>query len=345
VRNQGKEWATMPRKIKRDVLEAIGGTPLVKLSKLPGKGSAAVFAKVESLNPGGSVKDRIAWSMVLDAERKGLLSPGGTLVEPTSGNTGIGLAMVGAVRGYRVILVMTDSISFERYHLLRSFGAEVVFSPAERGMQGAVELAESMVVEHPEYFMPQQFNNPANPEIHRRTTAREILSAMGDDPIHAFVAGVGTGGTITGVGEVLKGKYPQMVVVAVEPAASPVLSGGLPAAHKIEGIGAGFVPKVLNTQILDETIGVDDDEAYDMAQRLACEEGLLVGVSAGAACAAALQVAKRLGPKKQVVFICPDRGERYFSLKRYFRAGLAELRACSGPPTPHLYLTDPRQPH
>lgn len=333
----------MPRKIKKDILEAIGQTPLVKLSKLPGKGSAAVFAKIESLNPGGSVKDRIAWSMVLDAERKGLLSPGGTIVEPTSGNTGIGLAMVGAVRGYRVILVMTDSISFERYHLLRSFGAEVVFSPAERGMQGAVELAESMIVEHPEYFMPQQFNNPANPEIHRRTTAREILSAMGDEPIHAFVAGVGTGGTITGVGEVLKGKYPQMHVVAVEPAASPVLSGGLPAATKIEGIGAGFVPKVLNTQILDEIIGVDDDEAYDMAQRLAYEEGLLVGISAGAACIAALQVAKRLGPKKQVVFICPDRGERYFSLKRYFRTGLAELRASSGPPTPSLNLPDPRR--
>jgi cysteine synthase A len=326
----------MPRKIKGNILEAIGATPLVKLSKLPGKGSAAVFAKVESLNPGGSVKDRIAWSMILDAERKGILARGGTIIEPTSGNTGIGLAMVGAVRGYRVILVMTDSISFERFHLLRSFGAEVVFSPAERGMQGAVELAESLVVQHPEYFMPQQFNNPANPEIHRRTTAKEILRAMGDEPIHAFVAGVGTGGTITGVGEVLKGKYPQMRVVAVEPAASPVLSGGLPAAHKIEGIGAGFVPKVLNTQILDEIIAVDDDDAYDMAQRLAYEEGLLVGVSAGAACWAALQVAQRLGPNNNVVFICPDRGERYFSLKRYFRAGAAELRATPGPPTPTL---------
>jgi cysteine synthase A len=333
----------MPRKSKGNILEAIGATPLVKLSKLPGKGAAAVFAKVEALNPGGSVKDRIAWSMVLDAERKGLLSRGSTIVEPTSGNTGIGLAMVGAVRGYRVVLVMTDSISFERYHLLRAFGAEVVFSPAERGMQGAVELAESMIVEHPDYFMPQQFNNPANPEIHRRTTAKEILRAMGDEPIHAFVAGVGTGGTITGVGEVLKGKYPRMRVVAVEPAASPVLSGGLPAAHKIEGIGAGFVPKVLNTQILDEIIGVDDDAAYEMAQRLAYEEGLLVGVSAGAACCAALQIAKRLGPKKHVVFICPDRGERYFSLKRYFRAGLAELRARPGPPTPPLSLSEPRR--
>jgi cysteine synthase A len=325
------------------MLEAIGTTPLVKLSRLLDKGSATVFAKVESLNPGGSVKDRIAWSMILDAERKGLLSRGGTIVEPTSGNTGIGLAMVGAVRGYRVILVMTDSISFERYHLLRAFGAEVVFSPAERGMQGAVELAEAMVVEHPEYFMPQQFNNPANPEIHRRTTAKEILRAMGNEPLHAFIAGVGTGGTITGVGEVLKGKYPQMNVVAVEPAASPVLSGGLPAAHKIEGIGAGFVPKVLNTHILDETIGVDDDAAYEMAQRLAFEEGILVGISAGAACFAALQVAKRLGPKKQVVFICPDRGERYFSLKRYFRAGLAELRARPGPSTPALDLSDQRR--
>jgi cysteine synthase A len=244
--------------------------------------------------------------------------------------------MVGAVRGYRVILVLTDSISFERYHLLKSFGAEIVFSPAERGMQGAVEMAESMILEHPDYFMPQQFNNPSNPEIHRRTTAREILRTLGDEPVHAFVAGVGTGGTITGVGEVLKNRYPQVRVVAVEPSASPVLSGGLPAATKIEGIGAGFIPKVLNMQILDEIVAVDDDDAYEMAQRLAYDEGLLVGVSAGAACAAALQIAKRLGPKKQVVFICPDRGERYFSLKRYFRAGAAELREYSVPPVPSL---------
>lgn len=326
----------MARKIKANILEAIGGTPLVKLLKLPGRRSASVFAKVESLNPGGSVKDRIAWSMVLDAERKGLLAHGGTIVEPTSGNTGIGLAMVGAVRGYRVILVLTDSISFERYHLLKSFGAEIVFSPAERGMQGAVEMAESMILEHPDYFMPQQFNNPSNPEIHRRTTAREILRTLGDEPVHAFVAGVGTGGTITGVGEVLKNRYPEVRVVAVEPSASPVLSGGLPAATKIEGIGAGFIPKVLNMQILDEIVAVDDDDAYEMAQRLAYDEGLLVGVSAGAACAAALQIAKRLGPNKQVVFICPDRGERYFSLKRYFRAGAAELRGYAVPPVPNL---------
>jgi cysteine synthase A len=251
--------------------------------------------------------------------------------------------MVGAVRGYRVILVLTDSISFERYHLLRSFGAEVVFSPAERGMQGAVEVAESMILEHPDYFMPQQFNNPSNPEIHRRTTAREILSAMGNEPVHAFVAGVGTGGTITGVGEILKNRYPEVKVVAVEPSASPVLSGGLPAAHKIEGIGAGFVPKVLNTQILDEIITVEDEDAYELAQRLAYEEGLLVGLSAGAACYAALQVAKQLGPHKQVVFICPDRGERYFSLKRYFRAGLSEIRDLQVPPTPNLDFVQPQR--
>ena len=333
----------MARKIRVNVLDSIGRTPLVKLSKLPEKESATVLAKVEALNPGGSVKDRIAWSMVLDAERKGLLARGGTIVEPTSGNTGIGLAMVGAVRGYHVILVLTDSISFERYHLLRSFGAEIVFSPAERGMQGAVEVAESMILEHPDYFMPQQFNNPSNPEIHRRTTAREILRAMGDDPVHAFVAGVGTGGTITGVGEILKNRYPEVRVVAVEPSASPVLSGGLPAAHKIEGIGAGFVPKVLNTHILDDIITVEDDAAYETSQRLAYEEGLLVGVSAGAACYAALQVAKRLGPDKQVVFICPDRGERYFSLKRYFRAGMTELRDLRLPPTPSLDVVQPRQ--
>jgi cysteine synthase A len=326
----------MARKSRVNILDSIGRTPMVKLFKLPGKGSANVLAKVEALNPGGSVKDRIAWSMVLDAERKGLLARGGTIVEPTSGNTGIGLAMLGAVRGYHVILVLTDSISFERYHLLRSFGAEIVFSPAERGMHGAVEVADSIILEHPDYFMPQQFNNPSNPEIHRRTTAREILRAMGDDPVHAFVAGVGTGGTITGVGEILKNRNPEVRVVAVEPSASPVLSGGLPAAHKIEGIGAGFVPKVLNTQILDEIIQVEDDAAYEMAQRLACEEGLLVGVSAGATCHAALQVAKRLGPKKQVVFICPDRGERYFSLKRYFRAGTTELRDLRVPPAPRL---------
>jgi len=333
----------MARKLRVNILESIGKTPLVRLFKLPEKGSATVLAKVEALNPGGSVKDRIAWSMVLDAERKGLLARGGTIVEPTSGNTGIGLAVVGAVRGYRVILVLTDSISFERYHLLRSFGAEIVFRPAERGMQGAVEVAESMILEHPDYFMPQQFNNPSNPEIHRRTTAREILRAMGDDPVHAFVAGVGTGGTITGVGEILKNRYPEVSVVAVEPSASPVLSGGLPAAHKIEGIGAGFVPKVLNTQILDEIITVEDDAAYEMAQRLAYEEGLLVGLSAGAACYAALQVAKRLGPYKQVVFICPDRGERYFSLKRYFRAGMTELRDLQVPPAPSLDFVQSRR--
>jgi len=332
------------RKTKVDILESIGTTPLVKLSTLPEKGSATIFAKVESLNPGGSVKDRIAWSMVLDAERKGRLAHGGTIVEPTSGNTGIGLAMVGAVRGYHVILVLTDSISFERYHLLKSFGADIVFSPAERGMQGAVEMAESMTLEHPDFFMPQQFNNPSNPEIHRRTTAREILRAMGNDPIHAFVAGVGTGGTITGVGEVLKHRYSGVTIVAVEPAASPVLSGGLPAAHKIEGIGAGFVPKVLNTQILDEIIPVDDDAAYETAQRLACDEGLLVGISAGAACCAALQTAKRLGPKKNVVFICPDRGERYFSLKRYFQSGVAELRRERVPLIPSVdFLPSTRQ--
>jgi cysteine synthase len=333
----------MARKTAGNILESIGSTPLVKLSKLPERGSAAVFAKVESLNPGGSVKDRIAWSMILDAERKGLLTRGSTIVEPTSGNTGIGLAMVGAVLGYRVILVLTDSISFERFHLLQSFGAEIVFSPAERGMQGAVEMAEAMVVAHPDYFMPQQFNNPSNPEIHRRTTAKELLRGMAHESIHAFVAGVGTGGTITGVGEVLKSKFPQIRVVAVEPAASPVLSGGLPAAHKIEGIGAGFVPKVLNTQILDEIIAVEDDDAYEMAQRLAHEEGLLVGVSAGAACWAALRVAKRLGPKKHVVFICPDRGERYFSLQRYFRAGAAASRARRGPAAPILDLLPPSQ--
>jgi cysteine synthase A len=335
----------MARKATNNILESIGSTPLVRLSRLSERGSAAVYAKVESLNPGGSVKDRIAWSMILDAERKGLLTRGSTIVEPTSGNTGIGLAMVGAVRGYHVILVLTDSISFERFHLLQSFGAEIVFSPAERGMQGAVEMAEAMVVEHPDYFMPQQFNNPSNPEIHRRTTAKELLRGLGNEPIHAFVAGVGTGGTITGVGEVLKSKYPQVRVVAVEPAASPVLSGGLPAAHKIEGIGAGFVPKVLNTQILDEIVPVDDDDAYEMAQRLAYEEGLLVGVSAGAACCAALQVAKRLGSKKQVVFICPDRGERYFSLKRYFRAGAAASRERLGPAVPPLnLLPHPQRP-
>ena len=214
----------MARKIKANVLEAIGGTPLVKLLKLPGRRSASVFA-ASRIAQSGERQGSHRLEYGAGCRAQGLLAHGGTIVEPTSGNTGIGLAMVGAVRGYRVILVLTDSISFERYHLLRSFGAEIVFSPAERGMQGAVEMAESMILERPDYFMPQQFNNPSNPEIHRRTTAREILRTLGDEPVHAFVAGVGTGGTITGVGEVLKNRYPEVRVVAVEPSASPVLSG------------------------------------------------------------------------------------------------------------------------
>jgi len=287
---------------------------MVRLNRVVPDGAAEIVAKLESLNPAGSVKDRIALSMIEDAERRGILKPGATIVEPTSGNTGIGLAMVAAVKGYRLIVTMPEDMSLARRDLLARFGAEVVLTPALEGMTGAVYAAEELVRNNPDYFMPQQFENPANPEIHRRTTAQEILEAT-EGRLDAFVAGVGTGGTITGVGEVLKQHNPNILVVAVEPSRSPVLQGGRAGPHGIQGIGASFVPGVLNRRIIDEVIGVGDEEAMTMARRLAREEGLLVGISSGANVVAAIKVAKRLGRGKRVVTILPDTGERYSFLE------------------------------
>ena len=285
----------------------------MKINHLSGPEDAAIWAKLEGHNPGGSVKDRIALSMVETAEREGKLRPGGTMVEPTSGNTGIGLAMVAAVKGYRLILTMPDTMSMERRQLLGAFGAELVLTEGKKGMKGAVEKAEEICRENPgTYFMPQQFNNPANPDVHKKTTAQEIIRDLGEVP-DGFVAGIGTGGTITGVGEVFRAGKPGIWIAAVEPASSPVLSGGKPGPHKIAGIGAGFVPAVLNTKIYDEVITVTDVDAAETARLMARKEGILPGISSGAALWAAMNVARKLGKNKKVVVIIPDRGERYLS--------------------------------
>ncbi len=299
------------------ITEGIGKTPLVRLNRLSEEGSAAIFGKVEFANPGGSVKDRICLNMLDEAERTGALQPGGTIVEPTSGNTGIGLALIAAVRGYKLILVMPESMSLERASLLSSYGAQLILTQAWEGMQGSIREAESIIAQNPEYFMPDQFSNPANPAIHRATTAVEIWDAL-DGKIDAFVAAVGTGGTITGCGEVMKERAPGTKIVAVEPAGSPVLSGGAPGPHKIQGIGAGFVPKVLNRSIIDDIIRVTDDQAYQTTKLLAKKEGLLVGISAGANVFAAQQVAKQLRPDQNVVTVLCDTGERYLSIEKYF---------------------------
>ncbi|MBI4844074.1 MAG: cysteine synthase A [Nitrospirae bacterium] len=296
----------------KNILSLIGNTPLVSLHAVTGQEDAEIWAKLEGFNPGGSVKDRIALSMIEAAENEGLLKPGGTIIEPTSGNTGIGLAMIAAVKGYKLILTMSEAMSLERRQTFQAFGAEVVLSPASKGMLGAVEEAEMILKKNPGYFMPMQFENPANPEIHRKTTAQEILDALGSD-IDGFVAGVGTGGTITGVGEVLREKNPGTWIAAVEPSNSAVLSGGTPGPHKIAGIGAGFYPGVLNTKIYDEVITVTDDDAASMTRMLAKDEGILCGISSGAALCAALKVAKKLGRGKKVVTVFPDRGDRYLS--------------------------------
>ncbi|MFC4767574.1 cysteine synthase A [Effusibacillus consociatus] len=300
-------------KVANSIAELIGNTPIVKLNHVAGPNDAEIYLKLESFNPGGSVKDRIALSMIEEAEKEGIIKPGDTILEPTSGNTGIGLAMMAAAKGYRAILVMPDTMSMERRNLLRAYGAELVLTPGAQGMKGAIAKAEEIKAENPNYFIPQQFKNPANPKIHRETTAREILAAL-DGQVDAFVGGVGTGGTITGVGEVLKKEIgPDVKIVAVEPSASPVLSGGQPGPHKIQGIGAGFVPDILNREVIDEVITVDNEVAFEFARKVAKEEGILVGISSGANIYAALQVAQKLGAGKKVVTVAPSTGERYLS--------------------------------
>jgi cysteine synthase A len=300
-------------KIADSVVGLIGNTPLVRLSKIAGGLPGQVVAKMESFNPLGSVKDRIAKSMIEAAERDGLIGPGSTVVEPTSGNTGIGLAAVCAAKGYKLVLTMPDTMSMERRMLLRALGADLILTPGAKGMTGAIERAEQVAQETPASFMPQQFKNPANPEVHRRTTAEEVWRDT-DGQVDVFVAGVGTGGTVTGVAEALKKRKPSLRAVAVEPAASPVLSGGKPGPHRIQGIGAGFVPDVLNLKVVDEIITVRNEDAAETARRLARTEGILAGISSGAALWAAMQVASRADTKgKLVVVVLPDTGERYLS--------------------------------
>jgi cysteine synthase A len=303
--------------IKNDILETIGQTPLVKLAKLSPKNGATIVGKLESFNPGGSIKDRIALNMILDAEKRGLVKPGTTVIEPTSGNTGVGLAMVCAVKGYRLILVMPASMSIERRKLLKAYGAEFVLTPPELGMKGAVDKAFELVSQNKDYFMPQQFENPANPAIHLNTTAMEILNQTGGK-LDVFVSAVGTGGTLTGVARVLKEKVPTVKVVAVEPASSAVLSGENPSPHKIQGIGAGFVPKVLDTLLIDTIIKVSDKDAYETARQLSAKEGILAGISSGAAVFAAQRVAMTMAPDQLIVVILPDTGERYLSVEDLF---------------------------
>jgi cysteine synthase A len=302
-------------RVANSVTELIGQTPIVKLNRLVDENSAEVYLKLEYFNPGSSVKDRIGLAMIESAEQKGLIKPGvDTIIEPTSGNTGIGLAMVAAAKGYKAVFVMPETMSLERRNLLRAYGAELVLTPGPEGMKGAIAKAEALAAENG-YFMPQQFKNEANPEVHRRTTGKEIAEQM--DELDAFVSGIGTGGTISGAGSVLKEKFPNVKIYAVEPQDSAVLSGGKPGPHKLQGLGAGFVPDTLNTTIYDEIIQVGTEEAFAASRRAAREEGILGGISSGAAIHAALQVAKELGKGKKVLAIIPDNGERYLSTTLY----------------------------
>ncbi len=304
-------------KIAQNLTKLIGNTPMVRLNALPKIEDATIYAKLESYNPGGSIKDRISYGMIIDAEERGILKPGDTIVEPTAGNTGIGLSIVGVARGYNVTLTMPENVSSEKYALLSAFGANIVLTPEHGGMASAIWEAEEILRKNPRHYMPNQFTNLANPKIHRETTAVEILDAM-DRDIDYFVTGVGTGGTLTGVGEVLKAKNSDTKVIAVEPLVSSVLSGGIPGPTRIDGLGAGMVPEVLNVDIIDDIIAVSEEVAYQTMKEISQKEGLLVGMSSGANINAALQVAKAKGPDKTVVTILPDTGERYFSLSRYF---------------------------
>jgi len=314
------QYMPLPCQVASSPLELIGNTPIVELQRIVPPGSARVIAKLESLNPGGSVKDRICLGMIDAAERSGQLLPGGTIVEPTSGNTGVGLALVAAVKGYRLVLTMPETMSTERRVMLRAFGADLEITEDSRGMHAAVRRAEELRDAHPGYFMPQQFSNPANAEAHRTTTAREILDQCPE--LDAFVAGVGTGGTITGVGSVLKRERPSVEIIAVEPAASPVLSGGEPGYHAIQGIGAGFIPEVLDLDVVDRVLTVTDQDAELQARELARREGILVGISSGANCAAALRIAAELGPNRTVLTIFCDTGQRYLTTSTFSGDGI-----------------------
>jgi cysteine synthase A len=302
-------------RVANSVAELVGQTPIVKLNRLVDENSAEVYLKLEYFNPGSSVKDRIALAMIEAAEEQGLIKPGvDTIIEPTSGNTGIGLAMIAAAKGYKAVFVMPETMSLERRNLLRAYGAELVLTPGPAGMKGAIAKAEELVEEHG-YFLPQQFKNQANPEIHRRTTGVEIVEQM--DQLDAFVSGIGTGGTISGAGSVLREKFPEIKIIAIEPTDSPILSGGTPGPHNLQGLGAGFVPETLNTDIYDEVIQVGTEEAFAASRRAAREEGILGGISSGAAIHAAVEVAKKLGKGKKVLAIIPDNGERYLSTALY----------------------------
>ena len=303
-------------KLANSVAELVGKTPIVKLNNVTGENEGSVYVKLEYFNPGSSVKDRLALALIETAEKNGSLKPGGTIIEPTSGNTGIGLAMIAAAKGYKAILVMPETMSLERRNLLRAYGAELVLTPGPEGMKGAIAKAEALAKENG-YFLPQQFENEANAEIHRLTTGPEIVEAFDGLKLDAFIAGVGTGGTLTGAGEILKAKYPEIEVIAVEPKDSPVLSGGNPGPHKIQGIGAGFVPKVLNTDVYTSILPVDNEDAFATARQVGQQEGILAGISAGAAIYAAIQTAKRLGAGSNVLAIVPDNGERYLSTALY----------------------------